>query len=59
MRKIKKDKTTRIKICPKCGSKKIINKITLTASLGLPQKIKCLDCGFESYGYAEETIKNK
>ncbi len=43
-----------MKICPKCKSNNIINKITLSTAWGFPQKKKCLDCGFESHIFAEK-----
>ena len=48
-----------MKMCPKCKSKNIVNKITLSAAWGFPQKKKCLDCGFESHMYAEKKEKVK
>ena len=47
-------KSKKTKICPKCNSKNLQIDITLTAAVGLPQKFKCGDCGFESFIVAEE-----
>jgi hypothetical protein len=47
----------KIRICPKCKSKNLINKITFSAIWGFPSKKKCLDCGFESYLILEKDKK--
>jgi len=49
----------KIRVCPKCKSKNLINKITLSAVWGFPQKKKCQDCGFESYLILEKNKKNQ
>lgn len=48
----------KIKFCPKCGSNKIVKKISSSLVFGIPQPWKCEKCGFQSEVFPETNEKN-
>lgn len=45
---MEKMKSKKIKFCPKCGSEKVVRIVSDSMAFGVPQQLKCQECGFKS-----------